>query len=409
MRRVLLLSVVCLTAGLTSGCDLKEVYPTAAVPTGGVRFINAVPDSAGAFGMDLRFVDQLESNVHFRHNFRSGPAVSATVTGSGAVQYKAVRAGSRQFRIFLDDTLQNIATIVMKDTTVVIEAGRNYTALLMGSARTPGSMRLAFFEETVADPGTAVAVRVINTTPNALDVRQYPNGGAAPGPATWASVAPFSISSHVTIVTPVQTRYNVVPAGGAVSVFNSAFGAVTDPLTLIGAPASSTAGALGRLDIEALPGTTIPGSATTLIVFPPSQFNNAGVSKFTVTTAGNTNRVAGSVALVGAAWRVTDCFGTVGCLIPGFPPTAPTTPGWVAAAFNPTSYGYYVVVVRAPAGTGIAPVTVLVTTNGTNFMETSTSLAAFVGPFAQGPVRYDVVGYITGMSSVFDRRPPYIP
>ena len=60
-----------------------------------------------------------------------------------------------------------------------------------------------------------------------------------------------------------QVLYNVQPAGGGVTLFANA-------LTLIGAPASSTAGAGARLDLEALPGTTIPGSATTLIVFPRS-------------------------------------------------------------------------------------------------------------------------------------------
>jgi hypothetical protein len=35
------------------------------IPTAGVRFINAVPDSSGAFGFTLRFVDIVENNVQF--------------------------------------------------------------------------------------------------------------------------------------------------------------------------------------------------------------------------------------------------------------------------------------------------------------------------------------------------------
>lgn len=268
MRRVFILSVVCLAAGLTSGCDIKATYPTAAIPTAGVRFINAVPDTAGAFGMDLRFVDQLESNAQFRQNFRNGPASSGSgvnvVTASAGVQFKAVRAGSRQFRIFLDDTLQSVATIVMKDTTVVLEAGKNYTAVLWGRARTgqTPAMRLTFIEETVAPPGAQVAIRVINATAAPIDVRTYVNGTTLPGAATWASVGALGRSSHM-LFAPAQMRFNVQPAGGGTALY-------ADNLTLIGAAATSTAGASGRLDIEALPGTTIAGSAITYIVFPPS-------------------------------------------------------------------------------------------------------------------------------------------
>ena len=44
-------------------------------------------------------------------------------------------AGSRHFRIFLDDTLQAIASTVLKDSTVTLEASHNYTFLLWGNAR----------------------------------------------------------------------------------------------------------------------------------------------------------------------------------------------------------------------------------------------------------------------------------
>ena len=264
MRRVFVLSLVCLSAVIAAGCSQKEVYPTALVPTAGVRFINAVPDTAGGYGLDLRFVDILESNAQFRMNFRSGPATAGGVTASAGVQYKAARAGQRHFRIFLSDTIQAAASTVLKDTTVTLEAGKNYTALLMGYARTgqTPAMQLLFFEETVADPGANVAVRVINTTGAAIDVRQYVSGGTLPVAATWANVAAMSVSTHITTA-PAQIRFNVQPAGGGTALF-------ADGLALLGSPAFSTAGASGRLDVEALPGTTIAGSAVTFIVFPRS-------------------------------------------------------------------------------------------------------------------------------------------
>jgi hypothetical protein len=75
-------------------------------------------------------------------------------------------------------------------------------------------------------------------------------------------VPPLSASSFVTAA-PGNILYNVQPAGGGTALF-------ADALALQGAAASSSAGAGGKLDTEALPGTTVPGSAVTLFVFPPS-------------------------------------------------------------------------------------------------------------------------------------------
>lgn len=265
MRRILLVPVLCAAASVASACKPDELVNSEIIPTAGVRFINAVPDTGGAFGMDFRFVDIVESNAHFRIAFRNNPQTSGGVTASTGIQYKNAEAGSRHFRIFLDDTLQAIASMVLKDSTVVLEADHRYTALLWGNARSTGAdrMRLTFIDEAVPDPGNQVALRVINATGSAIDVRQYPASGTVPTAATWANVAPYSISSYVTTA-PAQIRYNVQPAGGGTPLF-------ADQLALIGQPVgTNTAGCTVGVDCEALPGTTVAGSAVTLIVFPRS-------------------------------------------------------------------------------------------------------------------------------------------
>jgi len=271
MRRIMQLATLCLVVGGASACKPDEVISTENIPTAGLRFINAVPDTGAAFGLDFRFVDMVESNAHFRIGFRNNPQTSGGVTGSTAAQYKNTRAGQRHFRIFLSDSSQTVATVVIKDSTLNLEGGKLYTALLWGNARSSGAdrMRLTVIEENVADPGANVAVRVINTTGSAIDVRQYTSGGTPPTAATWANVAPYSVSTYVTRA-PGQVRYNVQPAGGGTALF-------ADALALIGAAAS--------VDIEALPGTTIAGSAVTAWVFPPSvagsraaQFSTAGMT-----------------------------------------------------------------------------------------------------------------------------------
>ncbi len=274
MRRHFQLSMLCLAVGLASACTTPEqIIATENIPTAGVRFINAVPDTNA---MDFRFVDIVENSDHYLIGFRNGPSTSGGVTGSQQIQYKNARANMpRHFRVFLHGTTPEIASTVLKDTTVNLEAGKLYTAIMQGNARS-GGMNLVFYEEVIADPASSVALRVINTTGNAIDVRTYPSTGTAPVAPTWTAVAAYSRSSFVT-ATPSQMKYNVRAAGGATAL-------VPDGLALIGAPATSSAGT-STLDIEGLPGTTQAGSAVTAIIFPPSvagsnatQFAASGMS-----------------------------------------------------------------------------------------------------------------------------------
>ncbi|MEO8334484.1 MAG: DUF4397 domain-containing protein [bacterium] len=265
MRHIYKLSMLCLVAGAASACSTPDkIVETENIPTAGVRFINAVPDTNA---MDFRFVDIVESNAHYNIGFRNGPSTVGGVTGSAQIEYKNTRAGSRHFRIFLSDPSQAVASFVLKDTTVTIEAGKLYTAMMWGNARA-GTMKFVFNEEVIADPGTQVGLRVINTTSSAVEVRTYASTGTLPATATWANVAPLTRSSFVNSA-PGQIKFNAQPTGGGTAIF--------DALALIGAAAT--------VDIDALPGTTVAGSAVTAIVFPESvagskaaQFATPGVS-----------------------------------------------------------------------------------------------------------------------------------
>ncbi len=264
MERQLRASAFVIASLFLAGCSSEETIVTPDIPTAGVRFINAVPDTAGAYGLDMRFVDIVESNAQFRVTFRDNPSTSGNVTASTQVQYKAARAGQRHFVVFLDDTIQSIAQTKLKDTTYTFDAGTNYTVIAWGGARSGSSPALKFsiIPETVPDPGAMVALRVINTTGQAIDVRQYVQGGTLPASPTWANVAPLTASAYVNVA-PGTIMYNVQPAGGGAMLFS-------DMRALVGAPASSSAGAGGKLDTDAIPGTTVAGSAISLLVFPAS-------------------------------------------------------------------------------------------------------------------------------------------
>jgi hypothetical protein len=150
---------------------------------------------------------------------------------------------------------------------VNLESGHNYTFLLWGNARSSGAdkMKLTVIDETVADPGANVALRVINTTGSPVDVRQY-TGTTVPAGATWANVGAYTISNYVT-APPAQIRFNVQPAGGGTTLFG-------DALALIGQAQT--------VDIEGTPGTTQAGSAVTMVVFPRSVAGSRATSFTTI-------------------------------------------------------------------------------------------------------------------------------
>ncbi len=263
MQRYIRLSALCLGAVVAmSACRPEEVIITEDIPTGGVRFINAVPDSSGAYGLDMRFVDQVESNAHFRISFRNTPTTTSGVIGAASAQYKGARAGNRNFAIFLDDTIQSIASTKLKDSILTVTQGTNQTVIMWGEGRT-GTMKMSVIQDNPADPGAQVALRVINATGQALDVSTFVDGGTAPSSPTWAGVPAYSASTYVT-VNPARIRYRVRAAGATTNLISA------DLLALVGAAATSTAGEAGKLDIGSLPGTTVAGSAISLIVFPRS-------------------------------------------------------------------------------------------------------------------------------------------
>jgi hypothetical protein len=297
MRRILTFSVLFIAAGVVTACRPDEIITTENIPTAGVRFIHAVPDidstmtsplqpSAAINGrLDFRFVDLPENNVQWEIEFRNTPRLSVAgangIPGATFVSYFGARAGGgscasstscqRQFKIFLNGTTAAVASTVVKDTTVTLEAGKNYTALLWGYANPGGTGRpanaatlpleLRFIEEAVADPGANVAIRVINASNVTIDARYYPSAGAAPGTDIMLNMAPRAISGYVTPA-PGLYRLNVDLAGTATNVFANNI----DRIALDGTAAITVAPG----PIDAIPGTNVAGSAVTAIIFPAS-------------------------------------------------------------------------------------------------------------------------------------------
>ena len=256
MRRILELSVLCLGAGMLAACTPDTVITTEDIPTAGVRFINAVPDTGA---VDFRPVDIVENSTFYGVAFRS----------TTLLLYKNARAGDRHFRIFTAGTTPEIASHVLVDTTVNLTAGKRYTFILWGFARAGSSpgLKLTIIDDDPADPASQIAFRVVNAAAGLsnLDVRHYPLTGTVPGAATWAGVAPLSATTYVTA--PVgRTKINVQPAGGGTALIDTE---------------CTQRGLAGTADVEAVPGTEIAGSALSAVVVPRSVAGSAAPSSFT--------------------------------------------------------------------------------------------------------------------------------
>ena len=321
MRRFFQLSLLWAAAFALTACDLEEVVETEDIPTAGVRFLNALPDTQA---VDFRFVDIPENSAHWNIAFRNNPTTTSCVTASTQVQYKNVRAGSRHFRIFLSDTIQAIASTVVKDSTFDFTQDKQYTVLLWGRSRSGATpaMRTTILDDAPPDPGNQVALRFINASSMAVDVRHYLSSATVPATATWTNVAPLSVTSYV-LTAPGTMRYNVQPAGGG--------------NVLADAPALS--GAAGTVGIDPLPGTTIAGSAVSGIFFdPPVAGSDAPQGTAFRTTTGSTSLSATATGYARASGSfISDCF-RVGMEITASGFTDPANNGTsVITAMNATS------------------------------------------------------------------------
>lgn len=259
-----------------SACQPETVVRTEDIPTAGVRFIHAVPDTGT---MDFRFVDIVENNAQWNVAFRNSVVLATNSPASTYVQYKPARAGDRKFKVFMhgdcSPTACNQALAsqeVVGETTQNLEAGALYTALLWGYANPGGPNRpagapavtLNFFREDITVPAGQVAVRVINTAEYAVSVGYYPkrdSSAVAPTSIQWTNIAPRSMVTHVG-VNPDTLLFTVRSASApATRLF-------PDRRAMIGAPAIPPDTPPGPID--AVPGTMVAGSAVTAIVWPRS-------------------------------------------------------------------------------------------------------------------------------------------
>lgn len=260
MKSIKLLNAVAVTLAIASTTVLSACRDEGATifhpgPTAYVRFLNAVTDSGG---QDWRFVDFVEG---------SPTALNVTFRGifPGAA-YQAATPGVRHLRVFqsaLDLTFGDpnkaspgIVSTVFIDSTFNLEAGKHYSIVAVGSLRA-GTAKFLILKDDFADPGTSVGVRVVNLGLGTVDVYGGATGGTDPLPSTAlvAGLAQYGASQWVSLAT------------GALTLRALAAGSTTLPALLsVTAPAGKAADQ--NLNLTAVGGSTIAGSAFTAFLFP---------------------------------------------------------------------------------------------------------------------------------------------
>jgi uncharacterized protein DUF4397 len=247
-----------------AGCG-SDLSPTAATksPLAFSRFVNAVADSGAS---DWRFIDAIENSpVAFGLNFRQ------TFPGAG---YQATGAGSRHLRIFQTSTDIQQTQKVLFDTTFTFDEGVHYTIVAAGNLRAGSATpaKLYIIKDDFSDPGTSIAVRVLNAgaAPSA-DVYASASGGSTPLPSSplTAGVAAFTASPYKTMsVGPLALR---LTSSGSTSV-------LVDAAAPAGAPADKAN------NLTAVGGSTQAGSAFTAIFFPAAVAGSRSAGSAACTT-----------------------------------------------------------------------------------------------------------------------------
>ena len=244
------------------GCGEASNEPTTpnTPPLAFVRYINAVPDTLNT---TLRFIDQVAyspmsfANVAFR--------------GLGQGSYQPTQAGSRKFRVFTAD-VTNYSTAgntqILVDTTIIFEAGKYYTLLHLGYARTGSTpkQRIVTINDVFPAQSTGIALRAIHAGLDVGNVDIYATPTTTDvitGAPLLANVALNTVSAYIARATGAFAA-RVTAAGSTTAVISTA----------------APAGIAGSASVDPLGGATIAGSIITAIAFPATPTNSAG-ARFT--------------------------------------------------------------------------------------------------------------------------------
>ena len=261
----------CMAALAACSGDASKVFTATPGQNAFIRFVNAIPDSGS---QDWRFVDQVEGSPTIQGLVFRGIWPGAT--------YQPATAGTRHLRVFqssLDPTFADptkatpaIVSTVFVDSTFSLTAGTHYTIMAVGSLRSK-TAKFVILTDNFSDPAANVAIRVVNAGAGAaLDVWGSATGGtsALPSSPLAASLATYTASQWV----------NLTP--GALTLRGNNAGSTALP-AMIDVTAPAGVAADRTLNLAAVGGSTIAGTAFTAFLFPPAVVGSLAASVVAVT------------------------------------------------------------------------------------------------------------------------------
>ncbi|HUQ47973.1 MAG TPA: DUF4397 domain-containing protein [Gemmatimonadaceae bacterium] len=264
--RIFLLGSVALAATACSESDVSKIVTPDA--SAAIRWVNAIPDTVG---MDYRVVD-----------YPSNASEPNLLFGTSSGNWRIIPAGSHHVQAFfscpssLTGSTGNpcqvpaVVQTVIDDATFNLEAGKKYTILHYGFAKsgaTPAKKMILIEDIPPVVPAGQVAIRVINAAAALGTVSVYSNlaaatGGVVPGSASFSSVAPGTASAWVNF--PVATGTNSYRISATAPGSTTALVDFLAPAGVAAVAATPTTGPL-----DAVPGARIDGSAFTIVIFGP--------------------------------------------------------------------------------------------------------------------------------------------
>jgi hypothetical protein len=267
--RVSRIGLALVGALLAVGCS-KDDGPFFApqVPLAYTRFINAVPDTGA---VDFRFIDLIEYSPF-----------AVQLAYRGFTPYQGTAPGARHLKVFTNpggtSTQIPFVTGVLLDESPTFEAGKYYTIVAVGYARTTGTPRvkLQVYEDPIPDPGSNVAFRVINlaTGLSSLNVGVTANSTDAIPTPTFSNVAYLGASAYVTRATG-NAWFRVQETTSATEIVTgngrqAPVGAAGDPLqnlTTIGGSGQAGSAVTAFIFPRSVAGSTAPNVTAPSIVF----------------------------------------------------------------------------------------------------------------------------------------------
>jgi hypothetical protein len=269
--RVSRIGLALVGALLAVGCN-KDDGPFFApqVPLAYTRFINAIPDTGS---VDFRFVDLVEYSPF-----------AVQLAYRGFTPYQGTATGARHLKVFtnpggVNTQIPNVTGVVL-DESPTFEAGKYYTLVAVGYARTTGTPRvkLQVYEDVIPDPGSQVAFRVVNlaTGLSSLDVSLTANStDAIPAtPNVADNLAYLTASAYLTRATG-NAWFRVQESTSATEIVSgngrqAPVGAAGDPLnnlTTIGGSGQAGSVVTAWVFPRSVAGSTAPSVTTPTIVF----------------------------------------------------------------------------------------------------------------------------------------------